>query len=185
MTTPQETLLDYTPSQEEEIARLRKLAETQALQMQAILDDPSLKQFEAIQKIVAKRFSEYAKLKESHKKITQELRVVIAPTLEQPTEDGFYILKSVSEGYSNSIYTRRTLLQKTMGTWFNMEDGECFAHMNWRRGNAKSFEAFCGIDEDTIEVTLERLADQSRYPKELLGDDDESGTDDAETEEEA
>lgn len=175
MTAPaQSTLLDYTPSQGEEVARLTKLAEQRNAQIDALLSDPVFAQAEANARLIDKKIKEMEKIRNDLTKITHQLTEVNLVQVDEPSENGLYILAKAERGYrrGGSIKIRRTLLLKAMGEWFDLIDGgNSLPNYN---GKVITFAEFLDIDGGTIGVTLTKLEDESRYPHELLKDTDEA-----------
>lgn len=194
MTTTEPTLLDYTPSQDEEIARLKKLAETRNAQVEAIMNDPVFAQAEAHVKEINTKMKTLEKIRAELNKITTQLEQVNALSIEEPVEEGLYILTQKEIGYrrDGGIRTRKSLLLKVMGEWFDLSEGNN-SLPNWN-GKAITFDDFLAIDPDVIEVTLVKYEATSKWPYALLKDaeeeaddladtttpDDESGTDEGE-----
>ena len=170
----QETLLDYTPTQAEEIARLQKKADEQNARYEALENDPVFLQAEVNFKAISKKINEMAKVRDELQKITHQLTKVALITLEEPIEEGLYIFTKAERGYSRDgkIRMSRSLLLKAMGEWFNLSDHGSNTLPGWN-SKATPFNDFLDIDGDTIEVTLTKYEDTSRYPHELLKDSDE------------
>lgn len=169
--TGQETLLDYTPTQEEEVARLTKLAEEQTARVEALFSDPAIQQAEASLKLLEKKIKELMKLRESLKDITSELTVVVLPELDEPKENGFYILTKSEKGYKGQIRTTRDLLLKAMGEWFDLgNNGNTVSNSYLNR--SQTFHEFLEIDQRVVEIKIERLEDESVYPHKLLAEID-------------
>lgn len=89
-TATQETMMDYTPPREEEIARIKKLAAEKSAQMEALLADPVIAQFEANQKTMEKKLKDYLKLKEELEKISTKLHEVFPQKIYLPISRALY-----------------------------------------------------------------------------------------------
>lgn len=168
--TGQETLLDYTPTQEEEVARLTKLAEAHTERMRILLDDPVIAELGEVTKRFDKVINEYIKAKESAKKLSAQIekdkKKSIAPVIAEPTEDGFYILTETVLWQGN-ISTNRRLYLKKFGTWFDLDEGGNSEHLGMEYGRAQTFADFINVDNDSIEASLIRY-DGDTFPRELL-----------------
>jgi hypothetical protein len=166
-TATSEPLFDYTPTQEEEIERLKALAGKKNAQMQALLDDPIFVQFSENQKVLDKKMKEFAKLRDEVGKITDQIQELNVPDLTEPTQDGFYIFTHSSLGYRNEIRIYKTLVLKALGTWFDLENCNSMTNSEaWRKN--ETFTEFLGIDKDSIEVLLSKVEDETQYPFQLL-----------------
>ena len=167
-TATQETMMDYTPTQEEEIARVKKLAAEKSAQMEAMLADPVIAQFEANQKTMEKKLKDYLKLKEELGKISTKLREINRPVIDEPERDGFYVYTNAHLGWGRNMEVSidKSLLFKAMGHWWDLTNGISTVD----RDRKPNFEEFIDIDDKTIEVSLVWLEDQTTYPAEALSD---------------
>lgn len=162
------TLLDYTPTQSEEIERLTKLAAEKNTRAELLLADPVFIEAASNAKAIDKKIKEILKSRDEVKKILGELRVINRPTLAEPTEDGYYILTTSSFGYGRStqVSTSKALLLKALGEWFDLSEGE--STVARYSGASETFDEFIDIDDRTVELTITRLEDVSKWPSELL-----------------
>lgn len=161
-------MMDYAPTREEEIARVKKLAAEKSAQMEALLADPVISQFEANQKTMEKKLKDYLKLKEDLEKISTKLREINRPVIDEPEQDGFYIYTNAHLGWGRNMEVSidKSLLLKAMGHWWDLTNGISTVD----RERKPNFEEFIDIDDKTIEVSLVWLEDQATYPAEALSD---------------
>lgn len=173
MVSDQEPLLDYTPSQAEEIARLTKLAEQRNARVEAILSDPVFQQAETNAAALDKKIKEISKIRDDLKKIAHEMCVATVPVLEEPTEDGIYIFSKKEMTHSGKIEISGRLYLKALGTWFDLKDGGDKENHTGYSWHAQTFAEFLDIDSDAIEVSITRY-EGTTYPAQLLADEVEA-----------
>ena len=170
----QDTLLDYTPSQEEEVARLKKLAAENTLRIESLMSDPVISEFQSAAKKFDKKMKEIEKLRSENNKVNEELLQINLPTVEEPTEDGYYIFTKSESRHSYQRAVRlvrsdRSLYLKAMGHWFDLSGGRSTAPGdNFSRSD--TFEDLIDIDRDTIEASITKLEDVSKFPADKLGE---------------
>ncbi len=162
--TGQETLLDYTPTQEEEIARLNGLLAKYTAELEVVTGSPILVEFKAVEKKAKKVAKEVESLGEKIAKTEKELRKLQAIKIEEPTENGFYILTTSSE-YHKEISISEQLYIRVFGDWLEAENGGWFKNNRWRR--TEDFSSWLGIDEDTLSATFIKIENLDEMPAEL------------------
>ena len=162
----QDSLLEYTPTEAEEIERLMKLAADKNARVEAIINEPVFIQAKENAKLLDKKIKEIEKLRNDLTKISKEIAVLDLVKVEEPTEDGYYIFIKKETGYRDgSLRVSKCLLLKGLGEWFNLsEDGNTLPNWNGKR---IPFSDFLDIDSDCIEATIERF-DGELWPFELL-----------------
>ena len=170
--TDQDTLLDYTPSQEEEVARLKKLAAENTARIESLMSDPVISEFQSAAKKLDKKMKEIEKLRSENNKVNEELLQINLPTVEEPTEDGYYIYSKSEKAHSwqrkvSILKTNRSLFLKAMGYWFDLSNGANNSPQSDSWHN--TFEDLLDIDRDTIEASITKLEDVSKFPTDLLG----------------
>ena len=182
----QDTLLDYTPSQEEEVARLKKLAAENTARIESLMSDPVISEFQSAAKKLDKKMKEIEKLRSENNKVNEELLQINLPTVEEPTEDGYYIYSKSEKAHSwqrevSILKTNRSLFLKAMGYWFDLSNGANNSPQSDSWHN--TFEDLLDIDRDTIEASITKLEDVSKFPTDLLGqiegDYEKTGEEDA------
>ena len=171
--TDQDTLLDYTPSQEEEVARLKKLAAENSLRIESLMSDPVISEFQSAAKKLDKKMKEIEKLRSENNKVNEELLQINLPVVEEPTEDGYYIYSKSEKAHSwqrkvSILKTNRSLFLKAMGYWFDLSNGANNSPQSDSWHN--TFEDLLDIDRDTIEASITKLEDVSKFPTDLLGE---------------
>ena len=173
MTATQDALLDYTPSQEEEVARLKKLAAENTLRIESLMSDPVISEFQSAAKKLDKKMKEIEKLRSENNNVNEELLQINLPTVEEPTEDGYYIYSKSEKAHSwqrkvSILKTNRSLFLKAMGYWFDLSNGANTSPQSDSWHN--TFEDLLDIDRDTIEASITKLEDVSKFPTDLLGE---------------
>lgn len=167
------TLLDYSPSQAEEVARLTRKAQEQNARIEAILADPAIKELGTNAQRIRKLLKDYSGATEAYDKLTKSIRKLTRIEIVEPAENGFYIL-TTSEMWRDEVKIEKTFVLKAFGSWFNLEEGGNTLNLGMKYGRAESFTEFFNIGEDTIEATLTRVPDQSVFPAQLLADEVEA-----------
>lgn len=166
---------EMTTFQNQEIARLTGLAAEKDAEIAALLSDPAIQQATASLKELDKKMKKLLDLRQSLSDITTELTSVVLPVLDEPTENGFYILTKTVKGYKGQIGTSRDLLLKALGEWFDLgNNGNTVDNSYTNR--SQTFAEFIDIDKGIIEIKIERLVDESTYPHELLKETKVNGT---------
>ena len=173
--TAQETLIDYRPTQEEEITRLKKKAADNTARIEMLMSDPTIAEFQRAAKNFDKKMKEIEKLRSENNKIDSQIAEIFRVVLDEPTEDGYYIFSKTETNRrwkhgSNRevIRTDKALFLKAMGYWFDLSGGNSTAPSNEGYLSTDSFEELIGLDNDTIEATITKLEEVSVYPAELL-----------------
>ena len=179
MSKPQDALFDYTPSQEEEIVRLKKIAQANTARIESLMNDPVIEKFKVTAKALDKQMKELDKLREANRKIEDALLEVNLVVLDEPTEDGFYILtRSDKRTYGDrAIFTSKALFLKAMGHWFDLSNGASTVDSGSRWERTSAFEDLLDIDLHTIEATMIKVEDTTTYPAEALVERTESPRD--------
>lgn len=166
----QEGLFDFAPDEAEEIVRLKRLAQDRKDAMEAILADPIIKQYQVAAKALDKKVSELNKLRTQNAEFEAKIKELEIPTLDEPSEDGFYIFtkrESSRWGRKPTVSVSRYLYFKAMGEWFDLKEGNSTVSEGY--GNQScSFEELLNLDGHVLEVSIEKLEDSSTYPHALL-----------------
>ena len=183
----QDALLDYTPTKEEELARLTELVTRLTSEREALKEAPELDTFAIAEKKAKKVLKQVENLEEKIAKAEKDLCKLNAITLEEPTENGFYMLTMKSE-WKKQISISEQLYIRVFGDWLSAEDGGWYRNQRWNRHN--NFSGWLGIDEDTISATFTRIENLDEMPAELKEEpfqvfgatesDDETDTEDDE-----
>lgn len=165
-------LFEYQPTKEEEIARLTKKAAENTARIEAIMDDPTIAEFQRASKNLDKKMKEIEKLRSENIKLDEELGTVLLPVVAEPTEDGYYIYSKSEKTHSwqrkvSILKTNRSLFLKAMGYWFDLSNGANNSPQSDSWHN--TFEDLLDIDRDTIEASIAKLEDASIFPTDLLG----------------
>ena len=171
----QDTLLNYEPSKEEEIARLKKKAAENTERIETILADPVIAEFQSAAKKLDKKMKEIEKLRSENSKLEVHLAEALIIEVAEPAEDGYYIFTKGETNrrwrhHSNKevITVTRSLYLKAMGYWFDLSGGGSTAPDPDRHQEFDSFTDLLNIDTDTIEASIAKLEDISTYPTKLL-----------------
>ena len=166
-------LFEYQPSKEEEIARLTKKAAENTARIEAIMGDPTIAEFQRASKNLDKKMKEIEKLQSENRKLGEELSAVLLPEVVEPAEDGYYIYSKSEKAHSwqrkvSILKTNRSLFLKAMGYWFDLSNGANTSPQSDSWHN--TFEDLLDIDRDTIEASITKLEDVSKFPTDLLGE---------------
>lgn len=162
----QDSLLEYTPTQTEEIERLMKLAAEKNARVEALVNEPVFIKAKENAKLLDKKIKEIEKLRSDLRNIAVQVAILDLVKVEEPTEDGYYIFTKKDTGYrGGSLRVSKCLLLKGLGEWFNLsEEGNTLPGWN---GKHTSFNDFLDIDGDCIEATIQRF-EGTLWPVDLL-----------------
>ena len=185
MTTTQDALLDYQPTEDEEKSRLTQLVAKLTAEREALQESPALTEFKKAETKAKKVASQVESLGEKIAKAEKELRKLDAIKIEEPTENGFYMLtmKSVWIGHKKEAQTQivEQLYIRVFGDWLDADNGGWFHNQRWNRN--KDFSGWLGIDEDTISATFTRIENLDEMPVELKEEPISYGSDDSDDDE--
>lgn len=165
----QETLIDYQPTKEEELTRLTELVAKLTSEREALKEAPELDAFAIAEKKANKVLKQVGSLDEKIVKVEKELRKLNAISIEEPTENGFYLLtmSSVWIGHKKEVQTQivEQLYIRVFGDWINAEDGGWYRNQRWNRHD--DFSGWLGIDDDTVSATFVKIENLDEMPPEL------------------
>ena len=190
-TATQETMMDYTPTQEEEIARLTEQVARLKGECETLKESPALVEYKKAETKAKKITKTIESLGEKIDKAEKELRKLNAIKIDEPTENGFYMLTTKSQ-WRKEISINEQLFIRVFGDWLEPDGANWFRNDRW--GRDKDFSNFLGIDEDTISATFAKIENLDEMPAELkvdsirgfrtTGSDDEIEDDETEDEDE-
>ena len=165
----QETLIDYQPTKEEELTRLTELVAKLTSEREALKEAPELDAFAIAEKKANKVLKQVQSLDEKIAKVEKELRKLNAISIEEPTENGFYLLtmSSVWIGHKKEVQTQivEQLYIRVFGDWINAEDGGWYRNQRWNRHD--DFSGWLAIDDDTVSATFVKIENLDEMPAEL------------------
>ena len=164
MTTTEPTLLDYTPTKEEDIARLTEQVTRLKGECETLKESPALVEYKKAETKAKKITKTIESLGEKIDKAEKELRKLNAIKIDEPTENGFYMLTTKSQ-WRKEISINEQLFIRVFGDWLDPNNNDWFRNERWNRN--KDFSNFLGIDEDTISATFIKIENLDEMPAEL------------------
>ena len=165
MTEPsQDALIDYAPSQEEEVARLTEQVAKLKTERGILQESPELAEFKKAETKAKKITKTVESLGEKIEKAEKDLRRLLAIKIEEPTENGFYMLTTSSQ-WRKEISIEEKLFIRVFEDWLDPDNNDWFRNVRWNRN--KDFSSFLGIDEDTISATFVKIENLNEMPDEL------------------